>query len=141
MPKQARINGIKSYRCYTSSEAAELVGVSKRTLHNWTRDGLQILDCERPALIRGDDLRDYILKQRQSAKVKTGLCEFYCLKCRDSRSAYGAMADCKISGNRAMLTALCDTCETVVCKPVSLARLPEIGRTLDLTIKGDGATL
>ncbi len=141
MPKQARISGIKSYRCYTLTEAAEIVGVSKRTLHNWTRNGLQVLDCEHPPLVRGDDLRNYISETRQNAKVKTGLCEFYCFRCRASRAAGGAMADCKITGKRVMLTALCATCETVVCKPVSLSRLPEIRQTIDLTITGDEATL
>jgi hypothetical protein len=51
------------------------------------------------------------------------------------------MADCKISGNRATLTALCKTCETVICKPVALACLPEVQRTLDLIITRDDATL
>lgn len=141
MPKQARVNRIKSYRCYTLQEAAELVGVSKRTLRNWSKDGLQLFNCQRPVLVRGDDLRNYLLERRQSNRVKTELCEFFCLKCRDGRSAYGAMADCEITDNRAMLTALCGTCGTVMCKPVSLTHLPEIGRNLDLTIRGDGATL
>lgn len=141
MPKQARIVGIKSYRCYTPAEAAELVGVSVRTIRNWTRNGLMLLDSERPALIRGDDLRNYIQEQRKGRKVQIGLCEFYCLRCRTSREAAEAMADCKITGNRATLTALCKTCETVICKPVALARLPELRRILDLTITRDDATL
>ena len=141
MPKQARINGIKSYRCYTPSEAAAIVGVSTRTIRNWSKDGLQILDATHPPLIRGDDLRDYITAQRKDRKVKTGLCEFYCLSCRTKRNPAAGMADCQITGNKAMLTALCDACETIVCKPLSLSRLPEIGATLDLTIKGNGPTL
>ncbi len=141
MPKQARINGIKSYRCYTPTEAAELVGVSTRTIRNWTRDGLMLLDRERPALIRGDDLRSYIQDQRKGRKVQIGLSEFYCLRCRASRKAAESMADCKITNNRATLTALCKACETVVCKPISLSRLLELRRTLDLTITRDDATL
>ena len=141
MPKQARINGIKSYRCYTPSEAAELVGVSDRTIRSWTKDGLQVFDDAHPVLIRGDDLRGYILDQRESRKVKTRLGEFYCLRCRASCAAAGAMADCEITGKRAMLTAICDTCETVVCKPVALIKLPELGRALDVTITRNGATL
>lgn len=141
MPKQARINGIKSYRCYTPSEAAALVGVSTRTIRNWSKDGLRLLDTKHPLLIRGDDLRDYITFQRQDRKVKTGICEFYCVRCRAKRNPAAGMADCQITGKRAMMTALCDTCETVVCKPVSMSRLPEIGETLDLTIKGRVPTL
>ena len=100
-----------------------------------------LLDSERPAFIRGDDLRNYIKDQRKGRKVQTGLYEFYCLRCRTSREAAESMADCKITGNRATLTALCKTCETVVCKPVALARLPELRQSLDLTITRDDATL
>lgn len=141
MPKQARINGIKSYRCYTPLEAAAIVGVSTRTIRNWSKDGLQLLDTEHPPLIRGDDLRDYIIAQRKNRKTKTATCEFYCLSCRTKRNPAARMADCQITGNKAMLTALCGSCETIVCKPVSLSRLPEIRKTLDLTIKGNVPTL
>lgn len=141
MPKQARLSGIKSYHCYTKAEAAALVGVSTRTIRNWTRDGLQLLNASHPPLIRGDDLRNYITAQREDRKVKTGLCEFYCLRCRKGRPPAGEMADCKVEGNKAMLTALCDVCETVMCKPISLDRLPEIRSKLDLTIKRSEVTL
>jgi hypothetical protein len=141
VPKQARLSGIKSYHCYTKAEAAALVGVSTRTIGNWTRDGLQLLDASHPPLIRGDDLRNHITAQRENRKVKTGLCEFYCLRCRKCRSPAGEMADCKIEGNKAMLTALCDVCEGIVCKPISLARLPEVRSKLDLTIERWEVTL
>jgi hypothetical protein len=141
VPKQARISGIKSYHCYTPKEAAALVGVSTRTIRSWTRDGLQLLDTSHPPLIRGDDLRTYIAAQRENRKVKTDLCEFYCLRCRDSRAPAGAMADCEIKGNKVMLAAICDVCETIMCKPISLASLPEIQTKLDLTIKRDEAAL
>ena len=141
MPKQARLSGIKSFHCYTKPEAAALVGVSTRTIGNWTRDGLPILDASHPPLIRGDDLRDYITTQREDRKVKTDLCEFYCLRCRKCRGPAGDMADCRVEGNKVMLTALCDVCESVVCKPISLARFPEVRSKLDLTIKRIEATL
>lgn len=141
MPKQARLSGIKSYYCYTIQEAADLVGVCPRTIRNWTHDGLHVLDMSHPPFIRGDDLREYIKAQRLSRKVKTALCEFYCLRCRNSRIPAGAMADCKIKDDKAMLTAICNVCEALMCKPVSLMRLPEVHAKLDLTIKRDESTL
>jgi len=141
VPKQARLSGIKSLRCYTKAEAAAIVGVSIRTIGNWTRDGLPLLDATHPSLIRGDDLRDYITAQRANRKVKTDLCEFYCLRCRKSRAPAAEMADCKVEGNKAMLTALCDVCECIVCKPISLASLPVVRSKLDVTITQVEATL
>ncbi|WP_424984621.1 helix-turn-helix domain-containing protein [Microbulbifer sp. S227A] len=134
MPKKARLNGIKAFRCYTFEEAAEASGVTPRTIRNWVVDGLPVMDGMRPALIRGDDLRDHIKSQRDKRSVKTRIDTFYCVCCRAERRAAEGMADCDIVSGRAKLTALCDACGTVVAKPVSEALIPQIARTLDLKI-------
>ncbi|MCB1471167.1 MAG: helix-turn-helix domain-containing protein [Rhizobiaceae bacterium] len=141
MPKQARLNRIKSLHPYTIEEAAEVSGVSPRTVRNWASNGLHVMDEERPALIRGDDLRAYILRQRKSRKSKTAPDTIYCVCCRRARKPAGGMADCAISGNRATLTALCEVCETVISKPIAITRIPEIARRLDLTVTQYGTTL
>ncbi|WP_108819910.1 helix-turn-helix domain-containing protein [Pseudovibrio sp. Alg231-02] len=135
MPKQARLRGIKSFRTYTINEAAGVTGVSPRTVRSWVAKGLAIMDKERPALVRGDDLLDFIKAQRQGRKAKTASDEFYCVRCRQPQQAAGRIADCNIKGRRAMLTALCEVCETVLSKPIAEASIPEIAQTLDLTIK------
>lgn len=141
MPKQARLSGIKSFRTYTIEEAAEVSGVSPRTIRNWAKNGLRIMDRERPLLLRGDDLRDFIKNQRDGRKIKIALDHFFCLRCRASRGAAASLADCEVSGNRATLTALCEVCETVVCKPIAQTLIPQIARTLDLTITRHETTL
>ena len=134
MPKQARLSGIKAFRCYTIEEAAEVSGVSPRTIRNWASDGLRVMDDTRPALIRGDDLRDHIKTKRESRSTKTRIDTFFCFGCRKERGAAEGIADCEIKDGRAKLTALCEACETVVFKPVAEALIPEIARTLDLKI-------
>lgn len=141
MPKQARLSGIKAARCYTIEEAAEVSGVSLRTIRNWAKNGLHVMDSVRPILIRGDALRDYIKAQRGGRQIQTRVDQFFCLPCRKARGAAGGMADCSITNQRATLTALCEVCETVMQKPVAVARIPEIARTLDLTITGQDTTL
>ncbi len=141
MPKKARLSRIKSFRTYTIDEAAEVTDVSPRTIRNWAADGLRILDNERPALVRGDDLRDFIKEKRQNRKIKTAPDEFYCVRCRRPRHAAGGIADCIFKGTRVTLTALCEVCETVMTKPIVEARIPKIARTLDLTIKRHETTL
>ena len=135
MPKKPRLSGIKSYRSYTINEAADLTGVSSRTVRNWGNEGLQLLDCARPVLIRGDDLRKFLANKRADKKVTLDLDEFYCCPCRRARKAASGLADCEVVGTRATLTALCESCETVVSKPVAVSRIPEIEGILDVTIK------
>ncbi len=134
MPKQARLTGIKAFKTYTIEEAAEVSGVSPRTIRNWASDGLRVMDKARPALIRGDDLRDHIKSQRAKRAVKTRIDTFYCVCCQRERRAAEEMADCSVIGGRAKLTALCEACGTVLSKPVAVARIPEIAQNLDLKI-------
>lgn len=141
MPKQARLSGIKAFRCYTLEEAAEASGVSPRTIRNWAADGLHVMNAERPALIRGDDLRNFIKEKRENRRTKTTPDTFYCVGCRELRKAAGGFADCTVKANRVTLTALCETCGAIVSKPIVAARIPEIARTLDLTIRRQEATL
>lgn len=134
MPKQARLSGIKSFRCYTFEEAAEVSGVSPRTIRNWAKEGLHVMDDARPALIRGDDLRNHIKSQRAKRSVKTKIDTFYCVCCRAERRAAESIADCDLIGGRVKLTALCMTCGTVLSKPITETAIPEIARTLNLKI-------
>ncbi|MGI3165338.1 helix-turn-helix domain-containing protein [Pseudooceanicola sp. 200-1SW] len=134
MPKQARLSGIKSFRCYTFEEAAEVTGVSDRTIRNWASAGLRIMDDTRPKLIRGDDLRRYIKAQRRKRSVKTQIDTFYCFRCKAERHAAEGLADCDMTGERARLTALCGACGTIMSKPISASRVSELSRILDLKI-------
>ena len=136
MPKQARLKGIKAFKTYTIEEAAEVSGVSPRTIRNWSSDGLRVMDGTRPALIRADDLRDHIKAKRAKRSIKTQLDTFYCVCCRHERRAAAGLADCDVIGGRAKLTALCEACGTVLSKPVAQSMIPEIARTLDLQITG-----
>jgi len=134
MPKQARLSGIKAFRCYTIEEAAEVSGVSPRTIRNWASDGLRVMDGTRPALIRGDDLRGYIKSKRRNRSVKTQIGTFFCLPCREESRAAEGLADCVIKDGRAKLTALCEVCGTVMSKPIAEARIPVLAQILDLRI-------
>ncbi|TRD14283.1 MerR family DNA-binding transcriptional regulator [Palleronia caenipelagi] len=107
MPKHTRLTGIKRCHSYTVDEAAQVCGVTARTIRNWEKEGLRVMNCARPALIRGDDLRAHIKSQREGRKAPLGIETFYCLRCRKARAAAGGMADCTITGPRATLSALC----------------------------------
>lgn len=132
MPRSARINAIKSFHCYTIHEAVDVTGVSARTIGTWIKEGLPVMRDQRPFLIRGDDLRNFIRKRREARKTETALHQFYCLGCRDTRDAEDGFAECLIDGNRVTLRAFCDMCGNVVNKPIAKSRVPDLKDKLDL---------
>jgi hypothetical protein len=137
MPKSAKLSGIKSLRCYTISEAAGVSGVSDRTIRAWIKQGLTAMTDERPTLVRGDALISYIQRQRQGRKSRLSPDEFYCLKCREARKPAGGLVDCEKDGTRAKLTALCETCDTLMHKPIAHERVAILTDVFDVTLRSE----
>ncbi len=135
MPKSASLIGIKSVYCYTIQEAAEATGVADRTIRAWIKAGLPSMTKERPTLLRGDALIAFIKAQRKARKRKIGQDEFYCLKCRAARKPAGRMVECETNGVRVRLIAICDTCETIMHKPVAIAEIQKLAEVFDLAIR------
>ena len=92
---------------------------------------------ERPTLVRGDALISYIQRQRQGRKSRLSLDEFYCLKCRAARKPAGGLVDCDTDGTRAKLSAICETCDTIVYKPIPSDSVPTLAKTFDVTLRGE----
>lgn len=134
MPKSAKINGIKSLRCYTIPEAAVVTGVSDRTVRAWIKQGLTAMMDERPTLVRGDALIAFIKSQRKARKSPLSPEEFYCLKCREARTPAGGLVDCETDGTRAKLNALCETCGTLMHKPIAHTCLSTFSNAYDVTL-------
>ncbi|WP_420395809.1 helix-turn-helix domain-containing protein [Nioella sp.] len=139
MPKSAKLSGIKSLRCYTISEAAGVTGVSDRTIRAWIKQGLTAMTDERPTLVRGDALISYIQRQRQGRRSRLSPDEFYCLKCREARKPAGGLVDCEKDGTRAKLTAMCETCDTIMHRPIAQERVAALNDVFDLTLRGEAS--
>ncbi len=75
---------ITSRRSYTSEEIATLLGINKKTVFLWLKDGLHPLEKNtRPLLVMGGELRRFlaeIRKRRGSPPLKEN--EYFCLKCK-----------------------------------------------------------
>jgi len=126
--------GIKKHRTYTVDEAAQALTIAKGTVRRWLKAGLPALKEQRPALIIGSDLIDFLASRKPQPQT-CGLHQGYCLSCRAPRNP--AFDEVEIrSKTRAtvMMRALCNTCATVMHKPVSRARIPELGRQVRVSV-------
>src|SRR5271165_4266590 len=83
---------VKIHRSYAVDEVARLLGVAKGTVRRWIKGGLSAVADQKPALILGEDLVQF-LASRKAPRKKCGPAECYCVKCREPRKPAGEMAE------------------------------------------------
>ena len=138
MSRRVRYKRIKSHFNYTFEEAAEVLGVCVGTVRRWARDGLPYLSEQRPYLILGWQLKEFLRDREGQRGRKLGPNEFYCVSCRAPRTPLGMMADyVPISEKRARLEALCSTCGTVCNRLISTGQKAEFAGIFDLGTSSD----
>ena len=141
MPKRLNPNLAKIHRCYSVEEAAAIWGIHKQTVRNWIKAGLQTIDDSRPTLIHGNDLRQFVKDKNSRSKRPCAINEIYCVKCRKPQQPAMSMVDyVPSSDDRGCLTALCQSCESVINRFVSVAQLSIIKLKLDVSIRPDKNT-
>ena len=82
MSSRKNPNSIKIHRSYTVIEVSEALGVHPKTVRNWIRLGLPVVDEKRPLLIRGVDLKIYLKMKRKTYMHRCEAHEMYCFKCK-----------------------------------------------------------
>lgn len=89
LAKRPNPRAIKAARSYTMQEGAEALGVTVGAVRGWIRAGLPVMKAQRPFLILGDALRQFLEDRRGNGKVKLGTDQLYCLMCKQGQSPLG----------------------------------------------------
>jgi hypothetical protein len=127
-------NLAKIHRSYTVEEVSGLFGVHKNTVRSWIKNGLEVCDDLRPALILGNILRVFLQSKKQKRKQKCKPAEMYCLRCKSPQMPAGGMIDYEsLTATTGRLTGFCATCESVVNKFISLEKLTLIKAQMDIS--------
>jgi hypothetical protein len=112
MAKRISARRIKIHNQYTYEQVADLLGVSVQTVRLWRLSGLIVLDSQKPHLILGFALKDFLIARSNKAERRYAQDEFLCMRCDAPRRAYGGMADyLPYTATRGRLVALCEVCE------------------------------
>lgn len=114
----------KKHRAYSVQELADLLGVHKHTVRLWLKKGLPAIDGVNPTLIHGGEFQEWWTKQRKAAKRPCQPGQMYCFKCKEPKApALGMVEYAATNAATGNLKALCETCETVMCQRIRLAKL------------------
>jgi DNA-binding XRE family transcriptional regulator len=112
MARRVSTRKIKIHNQYTYEQAAEALGVSVQTVRGWRQLGLTVLDSQKPHLILGFALKDFVKARYGKPKRHLARDQFLCMACKAPRRAAGGMADYLPSTpKRGRLEALCETCQ------------------------------
>ena len=139
----ARINPnlAKIHRGYLVSEVAELFQVHRNTVRDWIKNGLPVCDNQRPILILGRDLREFLQAKQKSRKRPCKPDEMFCLKCRSPQLPLDNVVNyIPHTIERGKLTARCSCCGSVVNRFSSLANAIELSTVFEVNLGGDSST-
>jgi len=129
---------VKLHRSYTIPEVVALFDLAECTPYQWIKKGLVADNSERPVLIRGADLREYVHTVNESYKCPCGPGLFYCLRCRSARSPAGNIVEYEAkTSSRGFVHGTCSVCGLGVYKAAHLASLDEAFPGVIIEYKGD----
>jgi excisionase family DNA binding protein len=137
MAKRPSHKAIRAARSYTIEEAAGTLGVTIGTVRNWVKAGLPTMRSQRPYLILGEALKDFLQKRTKRSKAKLAASELYCLTCKEPREPLGLLVDCTPQNpSTARLTGLCEVCGGTCNRMISRSKIEEFSRIFELQIRG-----
>jgi DNA-binding XRE family transcriptional regulator len=133
MAKRVSARKIKIHNQYTYDQAADALGVSVQTVRLWRRSGLPVLDSQKPHLILGFALKDFLNKRWNKTARRLARDQFLCMACNAPRRAYGGMADyLPYTDRRGRLEALCEACQGLCGKFASPRLCAELAPILTI---------
>lgn len=136
MAKRPNPRAIKVARCYTIPEGADALGVAVGTVRGWIRQGLPVMTAQRPYLILGDALRNFLEDRRVRATALLEADQLQCLTCKQGQRPYGMMVDCiPQTAKTARLVGLCEVCGHTCNRMVSRANLADLGAIFDVAYR------
>lgn len=127
---------LKLHRSYSVQELADCLQVHTHTVRNWQGKGLKPIDGNRPTLFDGSSTRAFLLESQTSQKRPCPPGTIYCFKCRAPQPpALGMVEFIPGKGTTGNLTALCDTCGTVMHRRANEAKISAIMPRLAVQIR------
>lgn len=127
MAKRTRPNHrlVKIHYSYSVEDVTALLGVHRNTVREWLRRGLPAIDKQRPLLILGSILAEFLKARRDAAKRPCAPGELYCVKCREPRLPAGGLVEFQpLREPLGNLTAICPVCHSLMYRRANRHNVP-----------------
>jgi predicted site-specific integrase-resolvase len=131
----SRINPsrIKKNLTYSIIEASEELGVSVATIRNWIKQGLPVQKDQRPYLIFGSDLRDFIIRKRKARRFTLQDGELNCFACKTGRVPLNnTVIYASQTTKTGRLSGVCSACGGKCARIISNAMISVFSQTLQI---------
>ena len=103
-------------------------------MRRWIKVGLQTIDNKRPMLVLGTDLIVFLRTRQGLHKHRCLPGQLYCVRCRAPKFPAAGMVDYRQLNVRiGNLTAICQDCNSIMHRCVSLAKLGEVRGEMDIS--------
>ncbi len=140
MARRAKASRIKKNLTYSISEAAEELGLSIATIRNWIKQGLPIQKDQRPYLIYGSDLRNFITQKNKARKSPLLDGELRCFTCKASRKPQNdAVTYTRQTAKTGRIRGVCGVCGGKCARIISNAKIREHSQILKIQFSDAGA--
>ncbi|OFC70825.1 helix-turn-helix domain-containing protein [Alteromonas confluentis] len=118
---------IKSNRNYTVIDVSETLGVHPKTVRNWIRVGLPVVDSKRPLLINGADLKVHFKQKRSAIRFNVAKHEMSCFRCQGAmKPNIESVQFIEQPAGMALMKGVCNECGCRMNKYVSWRDVHEI---------------
>ena len=139
MARRIKASQIKKNLTYSILEAAEELDVSVATIRNWVKQGLPIQKDQRPYLIFGNDLRDFITQRRKAKTFTLQDGELSCFTCKLGREPLdGAVVYVSQTAKTGRLSGVCSVCGGKCARIISNAKVDVFSQILRIQFNDGG---
>lgn len=138
MAKRINSSRIKKNLTYSIVETAEELNVSIATIRNWIKRGLPIEKSQRPFLIYGCDLREFIVQMQNARKFTLKDDELICFTCKSGRQAlHDDVFYIPQTSKTGRLKGVCCICGGKCARIISNAKIGDFSRVFRIQFNND----
>lgn len=140
MAKRPNHRALRTARTYTIEEVAETLGVSIGTVRNWVKSGLPIMKTQRPHLILGEALKDFLRARTNDRKAPLQPSQLYCFNCKAARAPWEMLVDLiPQTATTARLVGLCEACGGTCHRMINRSKIGQLSEIFEM-VMSDGKT-